>query len=126
MNRTSLIAAVTTVIALAGAGSAFAIEGTQDFPETQALSTQSRDAVRSELAAAARVGGLVRGEASAAPVPASTQSRTVIAAETREALRLGVAGSNEAEIRIASPAQQEAIRLAGQRAIEGTSVAQSR
>lgn len=126
MNRTSLIAAVTTFIALAGAGSAFAVEGTQDFPSTQSLSSQSRDAVRSELAAAARVGALVRGEASAAPVPASTQSRAVIVAETREALRLGAAGSNEAEIRVATPAQQDTIRLAGLRATGTTSVAQSR
>jgi hypothetical protein len=126
MNRTSLIAAVTTFIALSGAGSAFAVEGTQDFSNTSSLSSQSREAVRSELAAAARVGALVRGEASAAPVPASTQSRAVIVAETREALRLGVAGSDEAEIRIATPSQQEAIRLAGLRASEGTNVAQSR
>ena len=126
MNRTTLIAAATAFIALAGAGSAFAVEGTQDFSNIQTLSSQSRDAVRSELAAAVRTGALVRGEASAAPVAASSQSRAVVAAETREALRLGVVGSNEAEIRVATPAQQEPIRLAGVRAVEGTSVAQSR
>jgi hypothetical protein len=125
MNRTTLIAAATAFIALAGAGSAFAVEGTQEFT-TQTLSTQSRDDVRSEVAAAARAGTLIRGEASAAPVPSSTQSRAVVVAETREALRLGVVGANEAEIRTATPAQQEAIRLAGLRAVEGTSVAQSR
>ena len=126
MNRTTLIAAATAFIALAGAGSAFAVEGTQDFSDVQTLSSQSRDAVRSELAAAARTGALVRGEASAAPVPSSSQSRAVVIAETREALRLGVVGSNEAEMRVATPAQQEQIRLAGVRAVEGTSLAQSR
>jgi len=126
MNRTTLIAAATAFIALAGAGSAFAVEGTQDFSNVQTLSSQSRDSVRSELAAAARTGALVGGEASAAPVPASSQSRAIVVAETREALRLGVVGSNEAEIRVATPAQQEQIRLAGLRAAEGTNVAQSR
>lgn len=124
MNRTILITAATALIALAGAGSALAVEATQDFTG-QSLSTLSRDEVRSERAAALRAGTLVRGEASVTPLAASTLSRAVVVAETREALRLGVLGSNEAEIRTATPAQQESIRSAGLRAVE-SNLAQSR
>jgi len=124
MNRTTLITAFTAFVALAGAGSVFAVEATQDFA-VPTLSSQSRADVRNELAAALRAGTLTHGEASVAPAPASTQSRAVVIAETREALRLGVIGSNEAEIRSATPAQQESIRMAGLRAVE-SSVAQSR
>jgi hypothetical protein len=77
MNRHSLIAAVTTVIALAGAGSAFAVEGTQDDP--QVTSAASRADVRSD----ARV-GLNQGEASVAPAAGSTSAgQTTIAANAR-------------------------------------------
>ncbi len=123
MNSKIIIA--TTLIALVGAGSAFAQEGTQDFPAAQFLSTKNRADVKAELAAAQRNGTIVSyGEASPAPVPASTMTRTQVVAELREAQRLGLAGvSNEGDFRIATPTEQESIRAAGLRAID-TSVAQ--
>jgi Domain of unknown function (DUF4148) len=124
MNSKIIIA--TTLIALVGAGSAFAQEGTQDFPAAQFLSSKSRADVKAELANAQRNGTLVAyTEASPAQVPASTLTRTQVVAELREAQRLGLVGvSNEGDFRIATPAQQESIRAAGLRAIS-TNVAQS-
>jgi Domain of unknown function (DUF4148) len=124
MNSKIIIA--TTLIALVGAGSAFAQEGTQDFPAAQFLSSQSRADVKAELANAQRNGTLVTyTEASPTQVPASTLTRTQVVAELREAQRLGLVGvSNEGDFRIATPAQQESIRAAGLRAIS-TNVAQS-
>ena len=122
MNSKIIIA--TTFIALAGAGSVFAQEGTQDFTNLRALSTHSRAEVTAGLAAAQRAGTVSYNEASPAPVPASTSPRKQVVAELREAQRLGLVGaSNEGDIRIATPAEQEAIRLAGQRAVD-TSLAQ--
>jgi hypothetical protein len=136
MKRTTLIAAATAFVALAGAASAFAAGTTQNFSaqtvrgEAQeiavpTLSGQSRDDVRQELAAAVRGRTLVYGEASVAPQQVFTLSRAVVQAETREALRLGVVGANEAEVFTATPAQRESIRLAGLRALE-TNLAQKR
>ena len=122
MNSKIIIA--TTLIALAGAGSAFAQEGTQDFPAAQNLSSKSRAEVKAELAAAQRAGTVVSyGEASPAPVSASALTRVQVVAELREAQRLGLVGaSNEGDVRIATPAERQAIRSAGLRAID-TSVA---
>ena len=124
MNSKIIIA--TTFVALIGAGSAFAQEGTQDFPAAQALSAKSRADVMSELAAAQRTGTVVTyTEASPAPVPRSSLTRTQVVAELREAQRLGLVGaSNEGDLRIATPAEQAAIRSAGVRAVS-TSLAQS-
>ena len=117
MNSKLVIA--TTLIALAGVGSAFAQEGTQDFSATQALSSKSRAEVKSELAAAQRAGDVtVYGytEASPAPVAASTVTRAQVQAEAREALRLGLIPVSEAT-RTATAADLESIRLAGLRAV---------
>jgi hypothetical protein len=122
MNSSQILIA-TTLVALIGAGSAFAAEGAQDFPASQALSSQSRNDVKSELAAARRDGADAYREASPAPSPASTITRTQVMAETREAMRLGLVGSNEAGQPVATPAEQESIRLAGLRATESTSLA---
>lgn len=118
MNAKTLIAA-TLVVAFAGAGSAFAQEGTQDFPNVQLLSSKSRAEVRAELLAAQRDGTLqhYNGEASPAPLAASTLTRAQVLAETREAVRLGLAGADETGPRIATPQQAEQIRAAGLRAI---------
>lgn len=119
MTPRSLIAA-TLVVAFAGAGSAFAQEGTQDFPSAQQLSTKSRAEVRAELLAAQRDGTLQLnryGEASAAPLAASTLTRAQVVAETREAQRLGLVGADEQGLRVATPAQAEQIHAAGLRAI---------
>lgn len=118
MNTRIVIA--TTLIALAGAGSAFAQEGTQDFSDLQSLSTKSRAEVRAELLRAQQADGYTTtNEASPTPMPASTLTRTQVLAELREAVHLGVVGTdNEGEFRIATPAEQQAIRLAGLRAID--------
>jgi hypothetical protein len=121
MNRKTLIAAATTVLALIGAGSALAVEATDDFPATQVLSSKSRADVVAELAAAQRNGEVNYGEASAAPQASSTVTRTQVVAELREARRLGLLGSNEAGAPVPTAAQNEAIRQAGLRAIGDTS-----
>ena len=120
MNAKTLIA-TTLVIAFAGAGSAFAQEGTQDFPDAKALSHKSRAEVRAELLEAQRAGTLQihnYAEASPAPAAASTLTRVQVAAETREAQRLGVVDTNEADVRVATPAQLQLIRAAGLRALD--------
>lgn len=117
------IAIVTALIALAGAGSAFAAEGTQDFP-AGGISSASRADVRAELADAQRSGTIVTGEASAQPVAKSTLTRTQVVAEAKEAQRLGLLESGEV-IKFATPEQAELIRLAGERAVS-MRVAQSR
>ncbi len=124
MNSKIIIA--TTLIALVGAGSAFAQEGTQDFPAAQFLSSQSRADVKAELATAQRNGtAFTYTEASPAPVPVSGLTRAQVVAELREAQRLGLVGiSNEGDFRIATQAEQASIRAAGLRAIN-TNVAQS-
>jgi hypothetical protein len=118
----------TALIALAGAGSAFAQEGTQDFPATQTYSTQSRAAVKAELAAAQRAGTVTvfaYDEASPAPVASSTLMRVQVVAEAREGMRLGLVPFNHEATRAATPADLESIRVAGQRAV-ATAVAQAR
>ncbi|HEY0855862.1 MAG TPA: hypothetical protein VGE16_02325 [Albitalea sp.] len=122
MNRKTLIAAATALIALAGAGSAFAIEATQDFRAADVTSTQSRDDVKRERDAAQRDGSLGHGEASPAPDAVSTLTRPQVLAELREAQRLNLAASNEGEQRIATAAESASIRSAGLRAVQ-TSVA---
>jgi len=125
MNSTKMIVA-TTLVALIGVGSAFAQEGTQDFP-AQAMSKQSRSDIRNELGAARSEGSVSYREASPAPVAASTLTRRQVMAETKEAMRLGLVGTtNEGQLRIATPAEQEAIRQAGLRAIDNSIVQAAR
>ncbi len=116
----SKLVIVTTLIALAGAGSAFAQEGTQDFPAAQITSTQSRAVVKAELAAAQRAGTVSIDEASTAPVASSTLMRAQVQAEAREAVRLGLAPFSFETTRAASAADLESIRLAGERAVSNT------
>jgi hypothetical protein len=118
MNARTLIAAA---LFTAVAGSAYAQEGTQDFPPAHQLSSKSRAEVRAELLAAQRDGTLQHydaGEASPAPIAASTLTRAQVIAETREAVRLGLVGADETGPRIATPEQAELIRAAGLRAID--------
>jgi hypothetical protein len=121
MNAKYTIA--TALIALAGVGSAFAAEGTQDFP-AGGISSQSRAAVQADLKDAQRSGTIVVGEASAQPVAKSTLTRTQVVAEAKEAMRLGLLEGGEV-IKFATPEQAEQIRLAGERAV-ATRVAQAR
>jgi hypothetical protein len=124
MNSSKILIA-TTLVALIGAGSAFAAEGTQDFTAGQTLSSQSRAEVLGELAAARRDGTASYREATPAPIPASTVTRTQVIAEAREAMRLGLASSNEGGQHIATPTEQESVRLAGLSAIESPRLARA-
>lgn len=85
------IALITAAVALAGVtSSAFAIEGTQEFRDTAALSTKSRADVVAELRAAQRDGTAASyDEASPAPVAQSTVSRGEVVAALRAAQRDG-------------------------------------
>ena len=114
----SKLVIVTALIALAGAGSAFAQEGTQEFTNIQSLSTKSRAEVKAELLAAQRAGEVFYGEASPAPIARSTLTRTQVQAEARAAEKLGVLPFGEEQARAATPADLESIRVAGQRALE--------
>jgi len=87
----------------------------------------SRAEVQSDLKAAQAAGQLPAfGEVGVKPVEiASTKSRTQVAAETREAARLGLLTSyGEAGPKQATPAQEQQIQLAGQRAIAQQTAAQ--
>jgi len=120
MNAKTLIA-TALFVSFAGAGSAFAQEATQDFQPASMLSSKSRAEVRAELQQAQRAGTLETrnyAEASAAPVAASSLTREQVVAEAREAARLGATDANEAEVRVATPAQQQMIRAAGIRALD--------
>jgi hypothetical protein len=120
MNAKTLIA-TALLVSFAGVGSALAQEATQDFQPSSMLSTKSRAEVRAEFLQAQRAGTLQTrdySEASAAPQAASSLTRAQVAAEAREALRLGATGSNEADVRVASPVQQQLIRAAGMRALD--------
>jgi hypothetical protein len=113
MNAKFAIA--TAIVALAGAGSVFAAEGTQDFP-AGGISSLPRAEVQAQVADALRSGDAYTNEASARPVANSTLSRVQVVAEAREALRLGLLDSSEVA-KVATPAQAEQIRLAGERAV---------
>lgn len=117
MNAKTLIA-TALVLSFAGTGAAFAQEGTQDFPVPQWKSSITRAEVIATLKAAPAA-QMSYGEASTAPKAASSLSRAQVQAETREALRLGVIGSDEGAVRVATPAQAEQIRAAGLRALGG-------
>jgi hypothetical protein len=120
MNAKTLIA-TALVLSFAGAGAAFAQEGTQDFPmpNYQAPSKVTRSEVIATLKAAPAQDVNI-GEASAAPKAASALTRGQVVAEAREAQRLGLTGADEASVHMASatPAQRELVRLAGLRAVE--------
>jgi len=116
MNRPILLAAAIATIALIGAGSAFAVEGTQDFPDVHALSSASR----ADVQRAARDLAVPHDEASLAPQPGSALSREQVVAETHEALELGLIGSNAGAYRAPTPAQLDAIHTAGQHPASGT------
>lgn len=113
MNVKSTLAAA--LIALF-AGSAIAAEGTQEFTDAKALSSKSRAEAVAELKNASNV---AYGEASPAPVAQSTLQRTRVAAEAREALRLGLIAPSEVQV-APTAAQLEQIRIAGDRAVGRT------
>lgn len=109
--------AVATFSILA-AGSALAVEATQDF-DNQTLSTTSRAAVVAELRAAQGAGLVASHEGSPIQGAQSTLTRAQVVAEAREAQRLGLTGASES-IPVATAQQAEQIRLAGERALTTT------
>lgn len=105
------------------AGAAFAegpIEGNEVFSFNSQL---SRAEVQAQTAEANRAGLIVRGEAQPqqATVLASGLSRTQVRAEAAEANRLGLIARGEFTP-MPTAAQNEQIRVAGQRAVDGTVV----
>lgn len=117
MNAKTLI--ITALFAsFAGTGAAFAQEGTQDFPVPVLQSSTTRAEVIATLKAAPRSDAVYAGEASAAPKAQSQLSRVQVAAEAREATRLGLTETSDGNVRIATPAQLEQIRAAGLRALD--------
>lgn len=74
--------------------------------------------IAAALVAAFAGSAFAQSEASAAPVATSTLTRAQVLAEAREAQRLGVLGADEAEVRVATPAQQELIHAASLRALD--------
>lgn len=120
MNAKTLIA-TALVLSFAGAGAAFAQEGTQDFPapKYQAPSKITRSEVIATLKTTPAQ-ELNQGEASAAPQAASSTSRLQVRAEALEAQRLGLTGADEGTVHMAgaSASQREQIRVAGLRAVE--------
>jgi hypothetical protein len=102
-------------LSLVAAASAFAAEGTQDF-ENRTLSSKSRAEVVAELRSA---GAPNVNTAWPTQAPQSTLTRARVVAETREAQRLGLTDSGEV-LKLATPAQAEAINLAGERAVSET------
>jgi hypothetical protein len=96
----SKIAIATTLVALLGAGSAFAQEATADqFP--QQVSQNSRAEVHAEALAAQRAGIDVSGIWTFNDVK-SVRSRDEVRAEAREAQRLGLIGYGEGPTRVAT------------------------
>ena len=122
MNAKILIA--TTLVALAGASSAFAGENSLD-KQLSGISTLSRAEVTATLAAAQRAGTLNVGDASAAPVAVSTLTRTQVLAEAQEARRLGLLTFGEANERSPTAAELASIRMAGERAVSMTTAARA-
>lgn len=117
MNAKTLIA-TALLVSFAGTGAAFAQEGTQDFPAPVLKSSTTRAEVIADLKAVQRSEAASYGEASVAPQAASQLSRAQVAAETREAMRLGLIDTSEGGVRVATPAQLEQIRAAGLRALD--------
>jgi hypothetical protein len=121
---TTTVALISTAILTLAAPMAMAQEATPDNFSTF-TSQVTRDAVRADAIAAARAGQIERGEAShTATTFKSVQPRAQVAAEGREAQRLGLIAFGEGPGPVATPAQAEAIRLAGQQAV-GQTVAQA-
>lgn len=117
MNVKTLMAAA--VFSAFASGAALAQEATPDTWQ-KVSSSASREQVRNEAVTALKAGQIEFGEASRgfdAP-SASGLSRAQVLAETREAQRLGLVHYGEAQVRVASAADLESIRVAGLRAVD--------
>lgn len=136
MNRKNLLSLAAAVIAIVGAGSAFAGDsrstsryactfehGDRDYGAPclpSSASTLARDSVRAEAVAAVRA-GLIHNDDHGLPAGqpfVSTLTRAQVKAETREAVRIGAVGGGDYALRDGPSAEQlESIRMAGQRAL---------
>lgn len=116
---------VVALAAAAGLGTAVAQEATPD-TWTQAPSVASRADVKSQAVAAVRAGQVQYGEVTRFVDQAATASKTraQVAAEAREAIRLGSL-SGETNV-VFTPAQLEQLRIAGERGAAGMSLASVR
>jgi hypothetical protein len=113
--KSTLAIAVLSILA---AGSAIAAEGTQDFNNLP-LSSKSRAEVVADIRNAS---ALQANDGWPSVDTRSTLTRAQVVAETREAQRLDLI-SNGDELKLATPAQSESIRLAGERAITSSMAA---
>jgi hypothetical protein len=101
MNRKNLLSLAAAVIAIVGAGSAFAGEGRSISRHACTFEHGDRDY-----------------GAPCLPSTASALTRAQVRAETLEALRIGAVGGGDYALRDGlSAAQIESIRMAGQRAL---------
>lgn len=119
MNAKSLFIAVTAAALLSAFGQAAVAEERDPDYQANFVSTKTRAEVRTELVAA-RAAGLIRyGEAAQEPVlvTGSSVSRAQVAAEAREAMRLGLFASHGDQTVVPTAEQLERIRQAGLRAV---------
>ncbi len=126
MNTRHILAAAA--IALVTSGTAFAQEATPD-TWLNVTSSPSREAVHTEAVAAVQAGRVSHGYGEAFRFDRITTdsglTRAQVRAEATEAVRLGLTGHGELSAPMATPAQSEAIRQAGLRAVAAL-VAQAR
>lgn len=119
---TKTLAAVLVAIAAGGAFAQEASPGTGTLIGTQ--STTSREAVDAQARSARASGQIAYGEAAGHDFSSTvhgTLSRTQVAAEAREAQRLGLTQAGEVQ-KIATQSQLDSIRRAGEQSM-GTNVA---
>jgi len=126
MFSKALVLAATAGIALFGAGGALADDITEAPEMAQFKSGKTRAEVAAETIEAAQRGLIARNDADLQRIAgmgfAPSKSRAQVAAETREATRLGLTRYGEGEVPAATAEQLELIHLAGQRALQSSSV----
>ncbi|HEU0200419.1 MAG TPA: DUF4148 domain-containing protein [Burkholderiaceae bacterium] len=117
MFKSKILIVVST---LAASGAVFAGDRT-DFPVGE--STRSRAEVRAELEQARAWNMLPFGElGQSVQAGRSSASRAQVAAEAAEAQRLELIAIGEGNARMATTAEQQRVREAGQRAIQQVSM----
>jgi hypothetical protein len=116
MNTKTLITIATAAIALLGAASAFAQEGFTELPGVD-HSTLTRAEVQAE-ALRARATGLIafNDHEQVLYTSGMGKTRAQVVAETLAARRVGAISNNDRLVEL-TPAQAEAIEMAGQQAV---------
>jgi len=122
-SKTLLVAASAALFSATGA---IAQEATPA-PEIEHFkSSKTRAEVVAETVAASQAGLIARNDADVQRIAGMGfqpyKSRTQVAAETLEAKRLGLIAYGEMSMPVATPAQLESIRVAGERALMGQSL----